>query len=227
MMEQLHQYSSMVIPSCPICMTMCEKSFIVCNKGHFACDGCLLKMQPMEDKKCPLCRGDILLEPIRNLWAQDTIDAIKKEMTSMFPFRIHDSVDVESEGHWEHGKITDVVIEKAAYLCELDGESKVVVRFSEVLSRLRPAFTMTPDWRHEEYIVGHPFLEVLLCKENYKGLEACEEMFCLHETIWVPCVVVYYCKKSHYILCVFQQEISEMSDSKWYHIHSKGIRLRR
>ena len=162
------------------------------------------------------------------MWAQDTIDSIKKTMTSFFTYKIHDAVDVEMEGRWEHGKITDVMIEKASFVCDLDEViSKVLVRFSEVNSRIRPAFTMTPDWRNEEYITGHPFLDIFLCKSDFNGIESCGEMFCLHEKVWVPCVVVYICKKSNYVLCVYQQEITEYSDSKWYHMHSKCIRLRR
>lgn len=184
-------------------------------------------MQPLDQKKCPMCRGDILSEPIHNLWAQHTIDAIKNEMIRDLSYRIHDAVDVEYEGHWEHGKIVDVMIETAGYLCELETGEKVLVRLSEVISRMEPAFVMTPDWRHEQYIMSHPFLDILLCKENYRGLEMCDEMFCLHEKIWVPCIVVYFCHKSHYVLCVFQQETTDMSDSKWQHKLSKSIRLRR
>jgi hypothetical protein len=227
MAEHLHHYSSLVIPSCPICMTMCEHSSIVCDKGHFACESCIFKMQPLTGKKCPLCRGDILENPIRNMWAQDTIDSIKKTMTSFFTYKIHDTVDLEIDGRWEHGKITDVMIEKASFVCEVDEVNRVLIRFSEVNFRLRPAFTMTPDWRNEEYITGHPFLDIFLCKNELHGIESCSEMFCLHEKAWVPSVVVYFCKKSSYILCVYKQEITEYSDSKWYPLQSKCIRLRR
>ena len=46
---------------CPVCFNIAFKP-IRLKCGHFFCIRCMIVMQRTEDKHCPLCRGDVVME---------------------------------------------------------------------------------------------------------------------------------------------------------------------
>lgn len=224
-MEFLNEITKL-IPKCPICFTISTNNLTICYNGHFLCHDCYDNMNT--NSSCPMCRELLIPTPLKNQWSNEFIEAIKKQIVDASPFKIGNQVDYFYENSWQHGKIIDINLEQQAFEIESETfqkDDKACAISLENSHLLKTSFSMTPNWRNYEFLSNCKSVRVCLCEEMFNSSFSCDPTFCSHEQIWVKAEIVYMCRISQYILCVFIHEYNDNANSQWFSINSKRLGL--